>query len=67
MGFVLAAVSPAVVVPGLLNLQLGGYGTVKGGLQTKENVIYAEIVKMCQNLLKASQPWFWRLHPSTTL
>ena len=30
LGFVLAAVSPAVVVPGMLSLQERGYGTGKG-------------------------------------
>ncbi len=30
LGFVIAAVSPAVVVPSLLDLQLRGYGTAKG-------------------------------------
>ena len=30
LGFVIAAVSPAVVVPGMLDLQARGFGTAKG-------------------------------------
>ncbi|ETW95250.1 MAG: hypothetical protein ETSY1_31400 [Candidatus Entotheonella factor] len=61
LGFVIAAVSPAVVVPSLLDLQLKGYGTAKGiptmvlAAASFDDVISITGFGMCLSLIFAGQ------------